>query len=201
MTDDNVFEMNKKSPNEIKRYVKIGISLLVVVALIVVFFSSMFVVKEGEYKVVRQFGDVVRVESEPGIKFRVPLLHVVTTLPNKKMVYDVMEREINTLDKKRMIIDNYAVWEITDPKQMISTAATELNAESRMGEFIFSTIRAELGTMNYDEIINDEGSTRGSLNERVATRVNELLERDKYGMYESNVLIYLMRTNNLFLIG
>ncbi|MDL4840654.1 protease modulator HflC [Aquibacillus rhizosphaerae] len=189
MTDENVVEMNSKSSKDVKRYMKMGISILVLIAIIVLFLSSMFIVKEGEYKVVRQFGEVIRIEQEPGLKFRVPLLHTITTLPNKKMVYDVMEKEINTLDKKRMIIDNYSIWEITDPEQMISNARTQLNAESRMGEFIFSVIRSELGTMNYDEIINEEGSTRGSLNERVTERVNELLSRDEYGIQVDDVRI------------
>jgi modulator of FtsH protease HflC len=186
---DNVYEMKKMSPKEIRRYIKIGLSLLLVVIITILFFSSMFVVKEGEYKVVRQFGEVVRIEETPGLKFRIPLVQSITTLPNKKLVYDVNEREINTLDKKRMIIDNYAIWEITNPEQMIANARTEINAETRMGEFIFSVIRSELGAMNYEEIINDEGSTRGDLNKRITDRVNELLTRDEYGIQVDDVRI------------
>ncbi|WP_138415363.1 protease modulator HflC [Aquibacillus sediminis] len=189
MTDDNVYEMNQRSPKEVKKYIKIGVSILGLLAIIVLALSSMFVVKEGEYKVVRQFGEVIRYESDPGLKFRVPILHSVTTLPNKKLVYDVTEKEINTLDKKRMIIDNFSVWRITNPALMISNARTQMNAESRMGEFIISVIRSELGTMNYDEIINDEGSTRGSLNDRVTDRVNQLLARDEYGIEVIDVQI------------
>ncbi|PWU68182.1 protease modulator HflC [Gracilibacillus dipsosauri] len=189
MTNNNVYEMKKMSPKEIKRYIKIGITLLLIVILLIILISSMFVVKEGEYKVVRQFGEVVRIESEPGLNFRIPLLQSITTLPNKKLVYDVIEREINTLDKKRMIIDNYAIWEITDPEAMIANARTEIGAEARMSEFIFSIIRSELGTLNYDQIINEEGSTRGDLNQRVTDRVNELLERDNYGIQVDDVRI------------
>lgn len=181
--------MKKMSPKEIKRYIKIGITLLLIVILLIILISSMFVVKEGEYKVVRQFGEVVRIESEPGLNFRIPLLQSITTLPNKKLVYDVIEREINTLDKKRMIIDNYAIWEITDPEAMIANARTEIGAEARMSEFIFSIIRSELGTLNYDQIINEEGSTRGDLNQRVTDGVNELLERDNYGIQVDDVRI------------
>ncbi|MBM7571950.1 protease modulator HflC [Aquibacillus albus] len=182
MSDENIVDLKDKTPKEYKKYMKMGISILITLIMIGLILSSIFIVKEGEYKVVRQFGEVIRVEDEPGLKFRVPLLHSITTLPQKKLVYDVTEKEINTLDKKRMIIDNYAVWEITNPQLMISTANTELNAEARMGEFIFSVIRSELGRLNYDEIINDEGSTRGDLNERITEQVNLLLERDRYGI-------------------
>ncbi|WP_407269065.1 protease modulator HflC [Radiobacillus sp. PE A8.2] len=189
MSDENVYEMNQKSSNDIRKYIKIGISILILIVVIAFGINSMYIVKEGEYKVVRQFGEVIDYQSEPGLKFKVPLLHSVTTLPNKKMVYDITEREINTLDKKRLVIDNYAIWEITNPQDMISTARTEVGAESRMGEFIFSVVRSELGSMNYDEIINEEGSTRGNLNKRVTDRVNELLTRDNYGVQVDDVRI------------
>ena len=87
-------------------------------------------------------------------------------LPKYQMKYDVSQAEINTRDKKRMIIDSYAVWKIDNPQKMISNARTVMNAESRMEEFIYSVVRTELGQLNYDEIINDEKSSRGSLNDQ-----------------------------------
>ena len=187
--NNTTYQSKQFSPKEIRRYVKIGVSLLIGLVLLIILFSSMFITKEGEYKVVRQFGEVVRIEEHPGLKFRIPLLQSVTTLPKKKMIYDVTEREINTLDKKRMIIDNYAIWEITDPEALIKNARTEINAEARMGEFIFSVIRTELGAMNYDQIINDEESTRGDLNTRITERVNELLANNNYGIQVDDVRI------------
>src|SRR5690606_4042568 len=106
------------------------------------------------YKVIRQFGEVVDIKSEPGIAFKIPFIQNTSTLPKRQMTYNVSEAEINTKDKKRIIIDNYAVWKIDDPKKMISNARTVLNAETRMEEFIYSVVRAELGQLNYDEIIN-----------------------------------------------
>lgn len=189
MSDENIVEMKKPSSNDIKKYVRIGISLIGFILILVAFFSSVMIVKEGEYKVVRQFGEIVRIEKEPGIKFKIPIIQTDTTLPKKKQVYDVNEKEINTLDKKRMIIDNYAVWHIVDPDKMINNARTVINAESRMGEFIFSVIRQELGRMKYEEIINDEKSNRGNLNMRVTDQVNTLLARDEYGIRVDDVRI------------
>jgi len=91
--------------------------------------------------------------------------------------------------KKRIIIDNYAVWRITDPKLLISNAGTIEKVESRMEEFIYSVIRSELGRINYTEIINDEDSSRGSINDQVTERVNELLSNDNYGIEVVDVRI------------
>ncbi len=181
------FNKNKQVPKtrepiNLKKNMKLIINLTIIFALIVILLANTYVVKENEYRVVRQFGEVVNIRFEPGLYIKVPFLQIVTSLPRYQMTYNVSEAEINTKDKKRIIIDNYSVWRIKDPKAMISNAGTLLNAEARMEEFIYSVVRTELGQLNYDEIINDEDTSRGSLNDRVTARVNELLNKDNYGV-------------------
>ncbi|GIN58866.1 protease modulator HflC [Lederbergia ruris] len=180
----NVIDMDERRSveKEWRKFTKIGMLFVGLIILLILLFTSVFIVREGEYKVIRQFQEVVRVETEPGLAFKVPFLQTVTTLPKYQMTYDVSQAEINTKDKKRIIIDNYAVWKIDDPQKMISNARTVENAESRMEEFIYSVVRSELGQLDYDEIINDEKSSRGSLNDRITERVNDLLGRDEYGV-------------------
>lgn len=189
MTDDRIQDINEKQQKDFRKFIKGGLALVAAAGLILIALSSVVIVKEGEYKVVRQFGDVIKIHESPGLKFKIPMIQEVSTLSQKKMVYDVDEKEITTLDKKRMIIDNYAVWSISDPEKMISNARTMMSAEARMGEFIFSIVRAELGKMNFSEIINEEESSRGTLNEEIAKRVNEYLDRDNYGIVVDDVRI------------
>ncbi|QBP40681.1 MULTISPECIES: protease modulator HflC [Paenisporosarcina] len=184
---NNHFKKNKKIPKtsepvNFKKHIKKIITFTIIFAVFVILIANVYVVKENEYRVVRQFGEVVEIRFEPGIYMKVPFLQNVTSLPRYQMTYNVSEAEINTKDKKRIIIDNYAVWRITNPKEMITNAGTLLNAEARMEEFIYSVVRTELGQLAYDEIINDENTSRGSLNDRVTERVNELLKSDNYGV-------------------
>lgn len=178
-----------KDPIDFKKYWKLIAGLTIAFALLLIVLTNIYVVKESEYRVVRQFGEVVKIQEEPGIKMKIPFIQSVTTLPNYQMTYDVSEAEINTKDKKRIIIDNYAVWHVVNPLDLISNAGTIVNAESRMEEFIYSVVRTELGQLNYDEIINDENSSRGSLNDNVTAKVNELLEKDQYGIRVMDVRI------------
>lgn len=178
-----------KDPIDFKKYWKLIVGLTIAFAVLLIVLTNVYVVKESEYRVVRQFGEVVKIQEEPGIKMKVPFIQSVTTLPNYQMTYDVSEAEINTKDKKRIIIDNYAVWQVVNPLDLISNAGTIVNAESRMEEFIYSVVRTELGQLDYDEIINDENSSRGSLNDNVTAKVNELLEKDQYGIRVMDVRI------------
>lgn len=171
-----------KSPVNVKKYVKLTVILTAVFAILLILVANLFVVKENEYRVVRQFGEIMRIVDKPGINMKIPFIQSVTTLPKSQMIFNVSEEEINTKDKKRILIDNYAVWKITDPSKMISNARNIVNAEGRMAEYIYSVVRTELGQLDYVDVINDENSSRGSLNDRVTERVNELLEEGNFGI-------------------
>ena len=173
-----------KKPIEVKKFAKLAILLTVVFAIALVLVANVFIVKENEYRVVRQFGEIKRTIDVPGINMKVPFIQSVTSLPKNQMSYNVSESEINTKDKKRIIIDNYAIWRITDAGKMISNARNIVNAELRMEEFIYSVVLTELGQLNYVEVVNDgeENSSRGNLNDRVTARVNELLDEGNFGI-------------------
>lgn len=171
-----------KKPIEFKKYAKLTVTLTAIFAVVIILIANLFIVKEDEYRVVRQFGEIKRIVQDPGINMKIPFIQSVTTLPKNQMTYNVSEEEINTKDKKRIIIDNYAVWKITDPGKMISNARNIVNAEARMEEFIYSVVRTELGQLDYVDIVNDENSSRGSLNDRVTERVNEFLDEGNYGI-------------------
>ncbi|ERN52512.1 protease modulator HflC [Alkalihalophilus pseudofirmus] len=188
MSDENIVDLNERRPSdEWRKYVKLIAVAIILITILATIISNLFIVEQGEYKVVRQFGEVVRVVDEPGLNYKLPFIQSVTTLPKYQMIYDIPPAEINTLDKKRMLADHYALWRIEDPQLMISNAATIERAEAIMGEIIFSAIRAELGQLNFDEIINEEKSSRGSFNEMVRERVNEALERSNYGIVLTDV--------------
>ncbi|GAE34105.1 protease modulator HflC [Halalkalibacter akibai] len=188
MSDDNIVDINERRPSdEWRKYAKLGAIGIILVVLLGTIISNLFIVEQGEYKVVRQFGEVVRIESEPGLSYKIPFIQSVTTLPKYQMVYDIPPAEINTRDKKRMLADHYALWRIESPQLMIANARTEQQAEAIMGELIFSAIRAELGQLDFDEIINEETSSRGNFNELVRNRVNDALERGNYGIVLTDV--------------
>ena len=77
--------------------------------------QSMFVLEQGEYAIVKQFGEVVAIYDEPGMKMKMPLVQSVDTLPNKVLVYDLPVSEVITKDKQTMVADSFAMWRISDP--------------------------------------------------------------------------------------
>ncbi|MFC0557904.1 protease modulator HflC [Halalkalibacter alkalisediminis] len=188
MSDENIVDINERRPSEEwRKFAKLGAMAIILLVILATIISNLFIVEQGEYKVVRQFGEVVRIEDQPGLSYKIPFIQSVTTLPKFQMVYDIPPAEINTRDKKRVLADHYAIWRIESPQLMISNTVNQDRAEAILGELIFSAIRAELGQLDFDEIINEEKSSRGSFNELVRDRVNEALERNQYGIILTDV--------------
>lgn len=158
----------------------IGIVVLVVVVVMAI--SSLFIVKEGEYKVVLQFGEAVKIHEEPGMKVKIPFIQTVTSLPKYQMIYDSSPTDVLTLDQKPIQVDNYTVWRITDVRQFLRTAQTVFNGEQRIERAVFNTVRRKLSEIEYGDVISETGEGRGNLNVEVTEDVSTTLERDQYGI-------------------
>lgn len=183
MDQEKVINIHERKPDlDYKKYVSVGIVLLSTLFVIVLLISNLFIVREGEIRVVRQFGEVIRIVDDPGLNYKIPFIQSVETLPKYQMIYDSQPTEVNTKDKKKLIVDNYVIWKIVEPRDMIENARSIIGVETKLAEAVSSIVRAELGQLNYDEIISDEGSSRGNFNEVVTKKVDEVLKRDRYGI-------------------
>jgi len=141
--------------------------------------NSLYIVGEGEYKVIRQLGAVVRVVDTAGLNIKAPFIQSTQSLPKYKMVYDSLPTEILTADKKPLRVDSYAVWRIKDPVAFIRTVQNIPNAEKRIEATMYSVVRNKFSNVTYSQIVSEQ---RGDLNAEVTQAVEEFLDRDNYGI-------------------
>ncbi|EXX91235.1 tail fiber protein [Paenibacillus darwinianus] len=149
--------------------------------LITVLTGSIFIVNEGEYKIVLQFGEATRIHEEPGIRFKIPFIESVQSLPKYQKVYDSQPTTILTKDKKPIIVDNYSVWRISDPQRFLRSLQTVSTAEGRIGDAIYNAVRRKLSETDYGSIIS-ENTARGDINVEITSIVAEVAERQNYGI-------------------
>ena len=82
--------------------------IVVLLLIVVLLQGSMVSTYNDEYKLVLQFGKVVRVVETPGLSFKIPFLQTTQSIPNYEMIYDLIPSEVNTRDKKVMVTDSFA---------------------------------------------------------------------------------------------
>ena len=136
---------------------KIASIILVVILVALIAVSSFaFVVYEGEYGIVKQFGKVVNIYTEPGLYFKAPFIQSVSTLPKKVQIYDVPTSDVITRDKQTMVADCFALYKITDPQKFLETLNGSLtNANSRIDIAVYNAMKTEMSSRTQKEIIND----------------------------------------------
>ena len=127
----------------------------VVVLLIIVYNLFTFTVDETKKAAVLRFGEIVKLAEEPGLYFKIPFVQRVTYLEDRVLNYDIQPRDILTSDQKRLIIDNYAIWRVGDPKLFIeATRGRLLNAQSRIDDIVYSDLRNILAKHTLNEIVS-----------------------------------------------
>ncbi len=137
---------------------KVFIIPLIVIALAVLF-SSIVITKPGEYKVIKQFGKIVRVEendgSTYGLSFRIPFVQTESTISSKVILSDLPASDVMTSDKKSMISDCFVLWRIEDPMKFIQKlSGSQQNAESRISSNVYNALKNVISSLSQEEVIS-----------------------------------------------
>jgi membrane protease subunit HflC len=136
---------------------KVIVLAAVVVALIIVYNLFTFTVDETKKAAVLRFGEIVRIVEQPGLNFKIPIVQRVVYLEDRVLNYDIQPRDVLTSDQKRLVIDNYAIWRVGDPKAFIEATGGRLsNAQSRIDDIVYSDLRNILAKNTLDEIVSEQ---------------------------------------------
>jgi len=127
-------------------------------AIIVLILLSMstFVVDQRQAAIVFQLGEVKRLETTPGLKFKLPLLQNVRFFDSRILTLDAAEPErFITAEKKNVLVDSYVKWRIFDVKQYyISVGGDEARAQTRLMQTVNSAMREEFGKLTIHDVVS-----------------------------------------------
>jgi modulator of FtsH protease HflC len=121
--------------------------------LLVIASRTFYSVSETEQAVVTQLGRPVHLVKAPGLHLKVPFLHQLTFFENRLLDYDAAPAPVITRDKKNLVVDNYAKWQIDDPLKFLQTVQNEIGAQARLDDIIYSKVREQLGLHDLVEVI------------------------------------------------
>jgi membrane protease subunit HflC len=139
-------------------------------------YLSMFIVHVNEQAVVLTFGSPEQVINQPGGKygpglyFRWPFVQTVDYFDKRILDLDSPSYEVNALDQKRLIVDAFARYRITDPLLFYQSVRSESGVQARLKPIQESSLRRVLGGATFQEIVRDK---REELMKRIAKQVNE----------------------------
>ena len=132
--------------------------LIGAVAVLVVLSMSIFVVDQRQSAIVFQLGEAIRIKTDPGLGFKVPLLQNVRFFDSRILTLDAGEPErFITAEKKNVMVDSFIKWRIVDVKQYyISVGGDEDRARTRLLQTVNSSMREEFGKRTINEVVSGE---------------------------------------------
>ena len=131
-----------------------GIVLILIIAVLVVISAASVITYPNEYKVIKTMGKISRVTTEPGFSLRVPVVQSETTISKARQLYDIAPTEIYTSDKKKMEVDAYIVWRVTDPVKFTQTLnASRSSAENKISAMVYGALKATVSSTSQEELI------------------------------------------------
>lgn len=147
-----------------------GVGLVIIAAIGFLIYLGLFVVKETEQALVLRFGQVIGdARIEPGLYWKLPLIDNVVFFEKRLIDLDSPPLEIIASDQKRLVVDAFGRYRITNPLLFFQAVGTVLIADQRLAVILNSAVRRVLGDATFEQVVSDE---RAGLMASITQQVN-----------------------------
>jgi membrane protease subunit HflC len=165
---------------------RIVLAIAALILLLIVASSSLFVVDQRQVAVIKTFGEIKEVITEPGLNFNWPLVQTVSMLDKRIQTLDnPSPSAIFTAEKKSLVIDWLVKWRINDPRQYIRNNGVEQRyLENRLAAVVQAAFNEEVTKHTVRGVLSDE---RAQIMKNVQTRLS--VEAKPFGIEIRDVRI------------
>ena len=146
-------------------------TIVLLVAGIFAAYNSAFTVNQTQQALVLQLGEPKRTIQDPGLSFKMPFIQDVTYYEKRVLSLIPQDaQEVILSDQKRLMVDAYARYQISDPLLFYQTVRNEVGARGRLEAIIDSSVRRALGNETLASILTGQ---RNDITRSIGDEVNE----------------------------
>ena len=134
-------------------------NIIVVLVLLIVFLTftgAFFIVNETKQAIVLQFGEPRQLITKPGLQFKIPFIQDAVFLDRRMLNLDPQPEEMILSDQKRIVVDSFARYKITDPLKFFQTVRNETTFSDRFGRIINAAVRGEIAQYSLTTLLSAE---------------------------------------------
>jgi membrane protease subunit HflC len=146
-----------------------AIAALGVICLVLVN-MAFFTVAQTEIVLITQLGQPVRVIDTPGLHVKLPFIQTAIPFDKRLLDYESPSEEVILGDQRRLIVDSFTRYRITDPLQYYQAVGpTEDGIRARLNSVVTSSLRRVLGSESLLDVLSKQrdrimGSIRQQVN-------------------------------------
>ena len=132
--------------------------------------ASVFTVKQTEQVLITQFGEPIRVITEPGLHARVPFIQTVISFDRRLLDFESSGEEVILADQRRLIVDSFTRFRIADPLRYFQAVGpVENGIRARLNSVVTSSLRRVLGNETLLNVLsNERARIMGRIKEQVS---------------------------------
>ena len=149
-----------------------AVILIAAVVALLVLSMSVYTVDQRKAAIKFQLGEVVSMETKPGLYFMVPLLQNVRLYDTRIQTYDTKDAErFLTSENKNVLVDSFVKWRVIDVRQYyVSVRGDPTAAEARIAQTVNDALRAEFAKRTVHDVVSGE---RQKIMDIVAEKVDK----------------------------
>jgi membrane protease subunit HflC len=125
---------------------------LVVAGIVVT--NVFFIVNQTEEALVLQFGQPRRVVRQPGLDIKWPFIENVIYYDKRLLDVEPAPEEVIASDQKRLVVDTYTRYRITNPLLFYQSVATEAGVRARLTAMVSASLRQVIGTVPLSALLS-----------------------------------------------
>jgi len=133
-----------------------GILAVLLLAVLIVAYGSMFTVYQTDQAIVVELGQPIRVVNEPGLQFKIPMIQSVISVDKRILDLENPAQEVIASDGERLVVDAFARYRVSDPLKFYQTIGAIESANARLSPLLNSALRRVLGSNRKIEIVRDK---------------------------------------------
>lgn len=133
--------------------------LIIIAVAFFVLSSALYTVNETQTAIKLRLGEIVSVEKEPGLKFKMPFVNNVVKFDDRVQTLDAPSERFLTGEKKNVIVDSYVKWRINNAEQFYkSTGGNLARTNNRLAQIIKTGLKSEFSKRSIADVVSGERS-------------------------------------------
>ena len=132
--------------------------LILSAAIALALYLSIFTVHETQQALVLQFGRYIKTVTDPGLHFKWPV-QSVTYIDRRVLDFDAPAEEVILGDQKRLVVDAFARYRITDAQRFYQAVRDEDVLRQRINSILDASLRKVLGDTPLFTVLSADRST------------------------------------------
>ncbi len=150
---------------------------ILVIVLGIVGSSGLYTVHQTQQAIVLLFGNPKRVATDPGLHFKIPFFENVLYFERRVLNLDPPVESMLLADQRRILVDAFARYRITDSLEFFKTVRTEAGVRQRLGPIVNASLRGVLGDTTLASVLSEE---RADIMRQIQDSVNR--EAGRFGI-------------------